>query len=167
MNKIIWYELADVKKGEIYLSHILLQKGKFRKRFQIWTLIFSGSGVLGWAFWASTPLAGICCALVLIMQLILKLEIFIVRSEKDLDNISELRRLYLSNFNKLVKLYDGYISDKLTKEDASKQYYKIKDDMLEAEKLDDQLKLSPNLKFATLAEVEAITFLNRRYHSNI
>lgn len=100
-NKI-WYDLVDAKYGELYLALYISRQKRNKKIIKILTLIFSGSGALGWSFWHYIPI--IACVLVSIIQLLTLIENEIVKSDKELYEICELRKLYIAYFNKLDKL---------------------------------------------------------------
>ena len=85
MRDRVWYEMVETKYGEIYLSLYLDLQKDLKRYIKIATLVFSGSGVFGWAFWE--PLAWFACIIIVIIQLIALIENQIVRSEAELEEI--------------------------------------------------------------------------------
>lgn len=151
MRKKVWYEMLQIKFGEIYLSlYIDLQKN-LKRYIKIATLIFSGSGVFGWAFWE--PLAWIACIIIAIIQLISLIENQIVRSDSELEEISILRGMYLKYLAKLEELwYD--IENNTKKENRIKEvYFELKNtDFVKIEKLDDKLSIKHWKKLVNKAD---------------
>jgi hypothetical protein len=50
MTNKIWYEMVNIKYGEIYLSKYLGVQRTLKKSFQILTLFVSLSGILSWKY---------------------------------------------------------------------------------------------------------------------
>ncbi|WP_299222580.1 hypothetical protein [uncultured Aquimarina sp.] len=103
MRKKVWYEMIQIKYGEVYLSLYLDLQKDLKRYIKIATLIFSGSGVFGWVFWE--PLAWIACIVIAIIQLIGLIENHIVRSDNELEGISVLRSMFLKYLTKLEELW--------------------------------------------------------------
>lgn len=160
----IWQTLQNAKVGDIYLCHYLARQSNRRKWFQVFTIIFSASGILGWKLWTESVFAPIAFGMILIMQLVLKLETHFIRSEAQLTQISELRQVYISYFNNLDRLFDHLSASRITDEIACDQFFNIQEQMKKAESLDDKLQVVPYGRLAKKSQEEAKIFLTNYYN---
>lgn len=113
MTNKIWYEISNIKYGEIYLSKYLGLQRTLKKSFQIITLVVSLSGILGWKHFENY--VWIAFILIAIVQLLLLIENQIIRSDKEIEEISNLRMMYTRYFNKLEVLWTKYQYDQIDK----------------------------------------------------
>lgn len=88
MTNKIWYELVNMKYGEIYLSKYLGFQRTLKKTFNIMTLLLSVSGIIGWKYFEDY--AWIAFALIAVMQVFILIENEIIRSDKEIEEISSL-----------------------------------------------------------------------------
>jgi len=72
MANKIWYEMVNMKYGEIYLSKYLGVQRTLKKSFQILTLIVSLRGILGWKYFENY--VWVAFILIAIVQLLLLIE---------------------------------------------------------------------------------------------
>lgn len=165
MDQKIWFEIAHSKKGEIFLAYYLVRQKDVRKYFKMFTIIFSVGGVLGWSIWGGI-FAVIACGLIAIMELVGKLETHLIRSEADIESIGELRCQYIRNLNKLEKLYVDYRAKRLNEEQATNQFFEIRELTTETEALDNRLNINPIKKLSVKADKEANDYLNQYYLNN-
>jgi len=164
MTNKIWYELTNMKYGEIYLSEYLGLQRTLKKSFKILTLIVSLSGILGWKYFEEY--VWIAFILIAIVQLLLLIENQIIRTDKEIEEISNLRMMYTRYFNKLEMLWDKYHSDQINDEKAMDVYFKLRQTLWERiEELDCKLNIKKYNKLMKQAEIEANHYLNK-YHIN-
>jgi len=162
MRDKIWYEMTHMKYGDTYLAYYLFRQKTIKKWFKILTLVFSTSGVLGWKFWDGFPI--IACGLISILQLFNLVENQIIISENETEKVSDLRNRYVSYFNKLEKLWIDFESNRLDEQEASDQFFQIRQIGLEIESLDNELHIRKIKKLCQKADLETRTYINQ-YHS--
>ena len=137
MTNKIWYEMTNIKYGEIYLTKYLGLQRTLKKVFQILTLIVSLSGILGWKYFEDY--VWIAFILIAIVQLLLLIENQIIRSDKEIEEISNLRMMYTRYFNKLEPLWTKYQYDQINDNKALDKYFKLRQsDWEKIEELDYQ-----------------------------
>jgi hypothetical protein len=164
MEDKIWYEMVQIKYGEKYLSLYLSLQYTLKKSFKIATLVFSGSGILGWELWR--PIAWIALVIIAIVQIMSLIENQIVRSNKEISDIAKLRELYLKYFNKLERLWVKYHSSSIPEEEASEKFFKYRNnDYQKIESLDNKLGIKKFNRLKTIADKETRQYF-RTYHSN-
>ncbi|MCG6191463.1 hypothetical protein [Maribellus maritimus] len=163
MREKIWYEMMQIKFGEKYLAFYLSLQYRFKKIFKILTLVFSGSGILGWKLWQ--PIAWIALVLIASIQILSLIENQIIRSDKEIGDIAKLRELYLKYFNKLEKLWVDLDTSKITEDEASQLFFRFRSkDFQIIEKLDNTLGIKKWKKIEKKADLEARQYFNT-YHS--
>ena len=116
--------MIQIKYGEVYLSLYLDFQKDLKRYIKIATLVFSGSGVFGWAFWE--PLAWIACIIIAIIQLISLIENQIVRSDTELEEISLLRSMYLNYLAKLEELWYELDNNIKKEKKIKEEYFSLK-----------------------------------------
>jgi len=162
MDDKLWYEFVHIKYGDCYLNHYLSAQQNLRKWVKILTLLFSTSGILGWTVWKDAPI--VSCILVAIVQLFHLIENQIILSETDIGKIVELRTLYLKQCNKLEKLWIDFKAGRLNEEQVSEVFFKLRDDALKMEALDNKLNVKKRKRLMAKADIETRVYLNQ-YHS--
>ena len=163
MREKIWYEMMQIKFGEKYLAFYISLQYQIKKYFKISTLIFSGSGILGWKLWQ--PIAWIALILIAIIQILSLIENQIVRSDKEVADIARLREMYLKYFNKLEKLWVDFESQDINDKEASSLFFKYRnEDHQSIEVLDNNLGIKKWKKLEYKADTETRQYFNT-YHS--
>lgn len=163
INKI-WYELVNIKYGEIYLSKYLSFQRTLKKIFNIMTLVLSVSGIIGWKYFEDY--AWIAFAIIAVMQLFTLIENEIIRSDKEIEEISSLRMEYVKYLNKLEELWTKCQYDEIKDKTASKKYFKLRKIYWEKiEQIDSKLNIKRYKRMMQRTEKETNHYLNK-YHSN-
>ncbi|MCK0137237.1 hypothetical protein [Arenibacter sp. S6351L] len=161
MNKV-WYELANMKYGEVYLSKYLNFQRTLKKTFQILTLLVSFSGILSWKYFENY--VWIAFALIAIVQLLLLIENQIIRSDKDIEEIGRLRMMYTKYFNKLEKLWTNYQYRRVAEIKGLDEYFEFRQsDWEEIEEIDTKLNIKRYKWLMNKTEIETNNYLNK-YH---
>ncbi|MBK6265248.1 hypothetical protein JKA74_09370 [Marivirga sp. S37H4] len=164
MTNKIWYEMTNIKYGEIYLTKYLGLQRTLKKVFQILTLIVSLSGILGWKYFEDY--VWIAFILIAIVQLLLLIENQIIRSDKEIEEISNLRMMYTRYFNKLERLWTKYHYDQIKDNKAMDKYFELRQsDWENIEELDCKLSIKRYKKLIEHTEIETNHYLNK-YHIN-
>ena len=162
MREKLWYEFVHTKYGDCYLCHYLSAQQDLRKWVKILTLLFSTSGILGWTIWKAAPI--VSCVLVAIVQLFHLVENQIILSESDISKIAELRTLYLKQCNKIEKLWIDYNASRMTEEQVSDFFFKLREDAIKIEALDNKLNIKKRKKLMERADTETQNYI-KQFHS--
>lgn len=163
MTNKIWYEMVDKKYGETYLTKYLSLQRTLKKIFTIMTLLISVSGVLGWKYFEDY--AWFAFFLIAIMQLVLLIENQIIRSDKEIEEISNLRMMYTKYFNKLEQLYTEYHFDRITKDIAIDKYFELRQtDWVKIEEVDCKLNIKRYKFIMNKTENETNQYLNKHHN---
>ena len=158
MNKV-WYELANMKYGEVYLSKYLNFQRTLKKTFQILTLLVSFSGILSWKYFENY--VWIAFALIAIVQLLLLIENQIIRSDKDIEEIGRLRMMYTKYFN---KLWTNYQYSRVAEIKGLDEYFEFRqNDWEQIEEIDTKLNIKRYKWLMNKTEIETNNYLNK-YH---
>jgi len=156
--------MVDVKYGETYLSKYIGLQHRLKKTFKIMTLILSISGIFGWKYFEN--LAWVAFILIAIMQLLTLVENQLIRSDKEVEDISTLRMKYTKYFNKLEKLWTEYRNDIKPENKAFEIFYELrKSDWEPIEELDTKLDIKEFKRLMNKADIETNDYINK-YHSN-
>ncbi len=156
--------MVHTKFGDNYLAGYLSRQKRTRKLFKIFTLIFSTSGVFGWAFWEYIPI--IACGLIALMQLVTLIENQIVPSDQDIDDIAGLRNKYIQYFNKLERLWIDFQNNNITEQTACEQFYQLRQTIgADIQETDNKLNINGNITLVKKkADLETTNYINQ-YHS--
>lgn len=163
MTNKIWYEMVNIKYGEKYLTKYLGMQRTLKKSFQIMTLIISVSGILGWKYFEDY--AWIAFILIMIMQLLLLIENQLIRSGKEIEDISNLRMMYTRYFNKLERLWTEYYYERISASSAIDKYFEFREsDWEKIEELDCSINIKKYKRMMRKTETETKHYLNK-YHN--
>ena len=164
MTNKIWYEMTNIKYGEIYLTKYLGFQRTLKRIFQILTLLVSLSGILGWKYFEDY--VWIAFILIAIVQLLLLIENQIIRSNKEIEEISNLRMMYTRYFNKLERLWTKYQYNQIKDKKATNKYFELRQsDWENIEELDCKLNIKRYKRLMKNTEIETNHYLNK-YHIN-
>lgn len=165
MANKIWYEMVNMKYGEIYLSKYLGVQRTLKKSFQILTLIVSLSGILGWKYFENY--VWVAFILIAIVQLLLLIENQIIRSDKEIEEISNLRMMYTRYFNKLESLWTKYQFNQTKEKKALNKYFELRQsDWEKIEELDCKLNIKRYKSLMNHTEIETNHYLNKYHNTN-
>lgn len=165
MANKIWYETVNMKYGEIYLSKYLGLQRTLKKSFQILTLVVSLSGILGWKYFEDY--VWIAFILIALVQLLLLIENQIIRSDKEIEDISNLRMMYTKYFNKLERLWTKYQYGQIKEKKALDEYFELRQsDWEKIEELDCKLNIKRYRKLMNNTETETNQYLNKYHNTN-
>lgn len=160
MTNKIWYKLVDLKYGECYLTKYLSLQRNLKRTFQIITLTLSLSGILGWKYFEDY--VWIALILISIIQVFTLVENQLIRSDKEIEEISALRMMYTKYFNKLEKLWTKYNSNKVTEDEALNQFYDLQENVWEKiESLDCKLNIKKYSRLMNRTDVDTNDYLNK------
>jgi hypothetical protein len=164
MTKRVWHEMIDIKYGEIYLSKYLGLQRTLKRIFKILTLILSLSGILGWKYFEDY--VWIALILISVIQIFTLVENQLIRSDKEIEDISALRQLYSKYYQKLEKLWTQIEFETLTEKNSMEKYFELRDsDWLKIEDLDSQLNVKKYKKLMKQTEIETNSYINKYlYH---
>lgn len=164
MTSKIWHELVNIKYGEIYLTRYLSKQRTNKKRFKIATLIVSAQGIISWKYFEDY--VWIAFALIAFIQLLLLIENYLIRSDKEIEEISNLRMMYTRYFNRLETLWSKYYCDQIEESEAIKEYFKHKRTHWEKiEEVDCRLDIKQRKKIEKASESDTNNYFNT-YYSN-
>jgi len=160
MTDKIWYEMVDIKYGEIYLTNYLGLQRTFKKTFTIMTLVLSVSGIFGWKFFEDY--AWIAFGLIAVMQLFTLIENQIIRSDKEIEEISELKMAYTRYFNKLEKLWTEHKHRRIENNAASDRFFEYRNtDWENIELLDAKLNIKKYKRIVNHTNIETNEYITK------
>lgn len=124
MRNRIWTELTQSKHN---IEFSTLYSGRQRlilRIFNMGILTFSSAGIMGWKIWENTPL--IACVIIALISLLRLLQPHLIMNEKQLKNLDDIHRFYADYYNQIEKLWFDFESDRLTEEQVTKAFFKLK-----------------------------------------
>lgn len=156
--------MVDMKYGETYLSEYIGVQHRLKKTFKIMTLILSVSGIFGWKYFEN--LAWVAFILIAMMQLLTLVENQLIRSDKEVEDISALRMKYTKYFNKLEKLWTEYQNGIKSDKECFQLFYEFrKTDWESIEELDTKLDIKKFKWLMNKADIETKDYIDK-YHNN-
>jgi hypothetical protein len=159
----IWYDLVHTKFGDEYLCLYLARQRSIRKWFKILTILFSASGIFS-AFQSAKVPTIISCVAIGLVQLATSIENFIIHSEDDLDQLSKLRLLYFERTIKLEELWHSFMTNKISSEEATNEFFSLRKSAKVIEELDNKLNVRTFKKLKNIANTNTNNYLNTYYH---
>lgn len=156
----LWYELVNAKKGEYYLSDLLLRQNKIRNFTDVLVLVFATLGVLGSKIPNTDNWIPIgACIIVAISQLIPLLNEKVIPSKNTIDKTNEIRAKKLTYFNHLERFWHEYENGVWDELSAIDNFYKLRLEGEEIENLDNSLYTKPIKSLSNKADKEAKEYI--------
>jgi len=163
MKDKIWYEMVNMKYLEIYLGKYLSFQRTVKKAFKIFTLVASISGILGWKYFENY--ISIVLALIALIQILLLVESEIIRSDKEIEEISNLRMMCTRYFNKLERLWNESFFEMIPDIDAMNKYFDLRvSDWERIEEINCRINIKEYRFFSKDTERKTNLYLNK-YHN--
>lgn len=162
MTKKIWYELVDMKYGELYLSKYVGFQHRLKMTFKIITLVLSLTGIFGWKYFEDYVL--LILIIICVIQLLSLIGNQIIRTDKEVEEISALKMMYTRYFNNLERLWDELQSERKTDNEAIDIFYQLRTSAWEPiDELDCKLDIKRYKWLMSRTEEETQNYLNK-YH---
>ncbi|MCG8719667.1 hypothetical protein [Tenacibaculum finnmarkense] len=79
---------------------------------------------MGWKIWKDLPL--IACILIAGISLLKLLQPHLIMNEKQLKNLDDIHKFYADYYNKIEKLWYQFDSNRITEEQATNAFFKLK-----------------------------------------
>ena len=160
----IWYEIVDIKYGEIYLSLYIRRQREMKRWFNILSIIFSAGGIGGYKISSFIPIAA--CVITGLIQTFNLIGNKFFPSETDIDHICKLREKYIQYLIKLEKLWLDLDTDRMSSNDATDQFFKFKQLRADIESIDNKLFISEIKSLKTKSDTQTREYLNNQYSLN-
>ena len=163
MRQKIWYELHEAKYNSVYLLKYIDYQNQLKKRFDIATLLFSGTGILGWTIWSYFPV--VSSGVIVVMQLFKLIENKIILRDKEIQSIDELRVLNIVYYQNLEKCWYLLEDDKDSINQVRETLFTdLNAQRLEMNKREGSLPISSYRKIAIIAETETKQLLKNIFY---
>jgi hypothetical protein len=124
MRNRIWAELTQSKHNIEFTSTYSDRQRFVLRIFNMGILAFSSAGIMGWKIWENLPL--IACIVIAGISLLRLLQPHLIMNEKQLKNLDDIHRFYADYYNRIEKLWYDFDSERITEEQATKVFFKIK-----------------------------------------
>lgn len=164
MRNRIWSELTQSKHNiEFICLYIEYQNNKI-KFFNIFTLIFSSAGVLGWKFWDYLPL--ISCIIISLVSLLKLIKPHFIPTEKEIINMDKIHEFYEDYYNKLEKLWYNLENNIINEQEATDKFYKIKHTELVINPIINNVLKNKPKKIIDKAKENSDSYFNQTFINN-
>ena len=163
----IWYEIWDSKKYEFYTTYYISLQKRIRKWVKIIIIVFSINGVLSWKVFQNPLLAQISSYIVAGVALLQLVENFLYHNDDEIDCLSQMNRAYKAYNSKVEKLWLNIYSSLVSVDDATNQFYEIKDAHdKEMADFDKKVRIKPFSYYQNKAELATKNYLQRYNNQN-
>ncbi len=154
-NKI-WYEFLNFKFGDEYLILYINKQRRIRKYFKIATILLSCSGI--WSVYNELKYPAIIAFIIItLVQIFTSIESYLIHSEKDIDDLCELRNKYYSHWNELENLWHKSLN--YSESDLTDKFYELREQTKKIEELDNKLGIKKNKILTKKADKLTRTYL--------
>ena len=159
MEERIWAEIKQARKNSFYCIFLAASKRRFLNYYNIFIIACSGTGVMGWSIWKNPELAGIACSIIAITSLLKATQLYIIPSEKQIDQLDSVINFYFDYNNKLECLWLDFYNDRITEEKAQELFYEIKNSEKATTQSINEVVKKTHKKIGIKAENETVLYL--------
>lgn len=164
MRDRIWAEMVDSKYKICYLGFYLSKQRTNNKYFNIFILVFSTTGVLGWPILKELPF--ISSIIVMGMSIIKLIGTELVPNDNAFKKIEKAIDLYCDHFNKIENLWYEFERESVNETKAQKKFYTIINEEKEMNRLVNEIIKDGNNKIQTKAEIHSTNYFNNIFNQN-
>lgn len=163
MNDILWAELMDAKKKDIYLNKYVSFHKSVKKWFSIFTVILSSTSLIAWLKDRGAYLTGLSIGLSIIAKSLELLQSHIIASDEYLNDILDVRKLWLDYFFAIEEIYIERRFELINRKEAIEKYKAQKELKKEIENKMGSLKIWIFYFMNKSADNETNFYLNKYY----
>ncbi len=124
MRNRIWTELTQAKLNVEFTALYSERQRAILRYFNIFILVFSSGGIMGWRIWDNAPL--LSCGLIAIMSLLRLIQPHLIMTDKQLSNIESIYKFYFDYYNRLERLWYDVEQGTLDNETIKSRFFEIK-----------------------------------------
>ena len=124
MRDRIWNELTKAKFNSEFASIYADKQRTSLRYFNLCILVFSSSGVMGWAIWKELPL--LSCVIIAGISLLRLLQPHLIMNDKQITNLDNINSFYFNYYNKLERLWFDLEHNTLDNETCKNCFFEIK-----------------------------------------
>lgn len=124
MRDRIWTELTQAKFNIEFAGLYADRQRSLLRYFNIFVLVFSSGGAMGWAFWDNFPL--IACVLIGAVSLLRHIQPQLIMTEKQIINLDTISKFYFNYYNNLEKLWYDNEDEQIDNQTLKTEFFKIK-----------------------------------------
>lgn len=125
MRDRIWTEITQAKFNVEFAALYADRQRSIRRYFNIFVLVFSTGGVMGWAIWDNFPL--VACILIGAVSLLRHIQPQLIMNDKQIINLDTISKFYFNYYNALEKLWYINEDNLIDNKKLQKEFFKIKD----------------------------------------
>lgn len=124
MRDRIWTELTQAKFNVEFAGLYADRQRSLLRYFNIFVLVFSAGGVMGWSFWDNFPL--VACILIGAVSLLRHIQPQLIMTEKQIINLDTISKFYFNYYNNLEKLWYDNEDEQIDNQTLKSEFFKIK-----------------------------------------
>ncbi|WP_295811489.1 hypothetical protein [uncultured Apibacter sp.] len=163
MRNRIWSELTQSKHNIEYICLYIDHQNLKLKIFNIFTLLFSSAGIMGWKFWDYMPV--IACIIIAIVSLLKLIQPHLIPTEKEIKDLDSIHNFYEDYYNKLEKLWYTFENEIINEEKATKEFYYIKKTELTINSLVNNVLKSKPKKLINKAKESSDSYFEQTFYN--
>lgn len=129
MRNRLWVELTQARYSIEYVGLYSDLQRKWLRYFNVGVLVFSTGGVMGWKVWEGFPV--VVCVIIAGVSLLRLVQPHLIVTDKMLNQLDRAKSFYTCYYNELEKLWFDFDADRVSEEEATTAFYKIKDGEME------------------------------------
>ena len=137
MRDRIWTELTQAKFNVEFAALYSNRQRTLLRYFNIFVLIFSTGGAMGWKYWDNFPL--VACILIGIVSLLRHLQPQLIMSESQIIKLDTISKFYFEFYNKLERLWYDSEDKSISPDQIKVEFFKIKDSESEINGITDEI----------------------------
>jgi hypothetical protein len=126
MIRILWDELYDAKKNEIYITQYLSFLKSVKKILEIATILLTSTGFISWLADKGSVWTGISAGLATTVKLIELIQDKLIANDEYIENVAILGDNWHNYSSELDSLWIDYMVDKVDDKQASEIFKKLK-----------------------------------------
>jgi hypothetical protein len=124
MRDRIWTEITQAKFNVEFAALYADRQRSILRYFNIFILVFSTGGVMGWAVWDRFPL--VSCIIISAVSLLRQIQPQLIMTDNQIINLDSISKFYFNYYNALEKLWYINEDNLIDKKNLQKEFFKIK-----------------------------------------
>ena len=125
MRARVWNEITTTRHNLEYVRIYSRLQGMLTKALNVLVLIFSSSGVLGWAVFQEGKLAGISCIIIAAISVLRMISPVFIYSDKELRKLDKYFNQLCTYYDKVESFWFDFEEGKYNARLAKKNFYKL------------------------------------------
>lgn len=163
MRTRLWYEMAQAKMNEQYLTLLIGHQRRVMNNFNLVVTLFSTAGIMGWKVWDKLPL--VACFVIAAISLVKLVQQNIIPTDKQIERLEKASDFYFDFYLGLERIWFDFEKDRIDELEMQNRLHSLKQTERQTNQIINEAHKRINKKISQKAEIESQQFFSKAFNN--